>query len=192
MNKREKMCEIARMLYERGLVSGTDGNISVKTEDNTVLITPSGVNKGMLEPEQLLELSMEGAVISGSGKASRESGMHLGIYQTRQEINAVIHTHPSAATAFAVCGRTLPDNCLIEVKTVIGRIGLAGYAPAGSQELADEVKREAADADVIFLQNHGVITCGTSLMAAFNRMDAVENAAKTICQAKIIGEIKYF
>lgn len=192
MDKREELCRIAKMLYERGLVSGTDGNISVKTENNTVLITPSGVNKGMLEPECLLELNMEGIVVSGSGKSSRESGMHLGIYQTRPEIHAVIHTHPAAATAFAVCGQTLPDNCLIEVRTVIGRIGLAGYAPAGSEELAKEVRREAADADVIFLQNHGVITCGTSLMSAFNRMDAVENAAKTICQAKIIGKIKYF
>ena len=98
----------------------------------------------------------------------------------------------AAATAFAVCGKVLPDHCLIEVKTVIGRIGLAGYAPAGSEKLAEEVKREAADADVIFLQNHGVITCGTSPMAAFNRMDAVENAAKTILMAKLIGEIKYF
>ena len=192
MEKRTELCRIAKMLYERGLVSGTDGNISMRTKENTILITPSGVNKGMLEPEQLLELSMDGTVVSGSGKPSRESGMHLGIYQTRPEIDTVIHTHPAAATAFAVCGKVLPDHCLIEVKTVIGRIGLAGYAPAGSEKLAEEVKREAEDADVIFLQNHGVITCGTSPMAAFNKMDAVENAAKTILMAKLIGEIKYF
>lgn len=189
---REKLCEIAALLYERGLVSGTDGNISVRVSEDAMLITPSGLNKRELRPELLICQRLDGAIVSGTGKSSREAQLHAGIYCVRPEIGAVVHSHPAAATAFAVCGQTLPENCLIEVPTVIGRINLAGYAPAGSVELADRVKRAAADSDVIFMQNHGIITCGKDLTAAFNRMDAVENAARTICCAKLIGGIREF
>lgn len=189
---REQLCEIAALLYARGLVSGTDGNISVRVSEDAMLITPSGVNKRELRPELLICQRLDGTVVSGTGKSSREAQLHAGIYGIRPEIGAVVHTHPAAATAFAVCGRTLPENCLIEVPMVIGKINLAGYAPAGSAELADKVKTAAADSDVIFMQNHGIITCGKDLTAAFNKMDAVENAARTIFYAKLIGGIREF
>ncbi len=189
---REQLCEIGALLYERGLVSGTDGNISVRVSEDVMLITPSGVNKRELVPELLICQKLDGTVISGMGKSSREAKLHAGIYTVRPEIGAVVHSHPAAATAFAVCGQMLPDNCLIEVPTVIGRINLAGYAPAGSGELADKVRMAAADSDVIFFQNHGIITCGKDLTTAFNKMDAVENAARTICLARLLGGIREF
>ncbi len=189
---RVQLCEIGALLYERGLVSGTDGNISVRVSEDAMLITPSGVNKRELRPELLICQKLDGTVIWGMGKSSRETELHAGIYTVRPEIGAVVHSHPAAATAFAVGGQTLPDNCLIEVPTVIGRINLAGYAPAGSGELADKVRTAAADSDVIFLQNHGIITCGKDLTTAFNKMDAVENAARTICCAKLLGGIREF
>lgn len=192
MDLREKLCETARLLYERGLVSGTDGNISARVSEDTMLITPSGVSKRELEPGLLILQKFDGTVVSGKGKSSREAGLHAGIYCIRPEIGAVVHTHPAAATAFAVCGQTLPDNCLVEVPAVIGRMGLAGYAPAGSEKLVEEVKAAVAENDVVFMQNHGVITCGKDLTAAFNKMDAVENAAKTICYARLIGKVREF
>lgn len=189
---REKICEIGILLYERGLVSGTDGNISARVSEDAMLITPSGLNKRELRPELLICQRLDGTVLSGTGKSSREAKFHAGIYRVRPEAGAVVHSHPAAATAFAVCGQTLPDNCLIEVPTVIGKINLAGYAPAGSEKLADKVGMAAADSDVIFIQNHGVITCGKDLTAAFNKMDSVENAARILCYAKLIGEIQEF
>lgn len=189
---RAKLCETAHLLYERGLVSGTDGNISARVSEEAMLITPSGVGKRELEPELLILQKFDGTIVSGKGKPSREAGLHAGIYRIRPEIGAVVHTHPAAATAFAVCGQTLPDNCLTEVPTVIGRMGLAGYAPAGSAKLAEEVEEAAAESDVVFMQNHGIITCGKDLTAAFNKMDAVENAARTICYARLIGTVREF
>lgn len=189
---REKLCETARLLYERGLVSGTDGNISVRASEDAMLITPSGVSKRELEPASLIVQKLDGTIVLGWGKSSREAKLHAAIYRIRTEIGAVVHTHPAAATAFAVCGQTLPDNCLTEVPTVIGRMGLAGYAPAGSAKLAEEVEEAAAESDVVFMQNHGIITCGKDLTAAFNKMDAVENAARTICYARLIGTVREF
>lgn len=189
---REKLCETARLLYERGLVSGTDGNISVRVSKEAMLITPSMVSKREVDPACLILQKLDGAIISGQGKSSREAKLHAGIYRMRTEIGAVVHTHPAAATAFAVCGQTLPDNCLVEVPAVIGKITLAGYAPAGTAELAENVRMAAVDSDVIFMQNHGVITCGKDLPAAFNMMEMVENAARTICYAKLLGGIREF
>lgn len=189
---REKLCETARLLYERGLVSGTDGNISVRVSKEAMLITPSGVSKRELESGSLILQKLDGTIVSGQGKSSREAELHAGIYRIRPEIGAVVHTHPAAATAFAVCGRTLPDNCLVEVPAVIGKIALAGYAPAGSAKLAENVRTAAADSDVIFMQNHGVATCGKDLTAAFNKMEMVENAARTIFYAKLLGGIREF
>ena len=95
-----------------------------------MLITPSGVGKRELEPASLIVQKLDGTIVSGRGKSSREAKLHAAIYRIRTEIGAVVHTHPAAATAFAMCGQTLPDNCLVEVPAVIGKIALAGYAPA--------------------------------------------------------------
>lgn len=189
--KKEFICKIARMMYEKNLVSGKDGNISIRTGKDEMIITPSGVSKAFLEPEMLIVQKFDGRIVEGTYKSTKEAALHSCLYEGKPEIGAIVHTHPAAATAFAVCGIPLFDNCLLEVPALLGKIGLAGYAPAGSKELIHEVKK-VLDSDVIFLQNHGVITYGTDLQDAFSRMDAVENAAKTLIYAKILGRIKEF
>lgn len=191
VKERELLCRIARMLYDKGLVSGTDGNISMKTGKDEMLITPSGVCKAFLKPELLLRQQFDGTVLEGDQKPTKEAALHSSLYEQKPGICAIVHTHPAAATAFAVCGMPLPDDCLVEVPSLLGNITVAGYAPAGSRELVREVEK-ASQGDVIFLQNHGVITYGKSLEEAFARMDAVENAAKTILYARLLGEVKTF
>lgn len=190
--KRKELVKTAVLLFERGLVSGADGNISLRLSGGRMLITPSGAGKGMLSPGQLLVQKFDGEVVEGEGRPTKEAGMHIRIYEKRPEIKAVIHTHPPAATAFAVCGRTLPDNCLVEVGAVLGKMGLAPYKPAGSEELFHAVEAAAAEHDIIFLKNHGIITCAETMEQAFLQMDAVENAAKTIIYAGIIGDIQTY
>lgn len=136
-----------------------------------MLITPSGICKGFLTPDMIIRQRFDGTIIEGSLKSTREAGMHSRLYELRPDIGAVVHTHPAAATAFAVCGRKFPENWLLEVPALIGKIGIAGFAPAGSAELVAEVEK-VADSDVIFLQNHGVITYGPDIYEAFSRMDA--------------------
>lgn len=191
-DERELLCRTAALLFDRGLVSGADGNISMRPSQNRMLVTPSGVGKGMLTPDMLLMQDFDGKVLEGSLKPTREAAMHSKIYERRPEIHAVIHTHPPAATAFALCGQVLPEDCLIEVGAVLGKMGLAPYAPAGSLELAEAVEELAADYDIIFLKNHGIITCGSDLNRAFLLMDSLENAAKTLIYAKMAGTIQPF
>lgn len=191
-NQRELLCRTAALLFERGLVSGADGNISMRLPHDRMLVTPSGVGKGILGPQVLLVQDFDGKVLEGSLKPTREAAMHSKIYEKRPDIHAVIHTHPPAATAFAVCGQVLPKDCLTEVGAVLGKMGLAPYAPAGSLELAEAVEELAADYDIMFLKNHGIITCGSDLNRAFLLMDSLENAAKTLIYAKMAGTIQPF
>lgn len=188
---RKDICRICTMLFEKNLVSGKDGNISVRVSEDEMLVTPSGVCKAFLEPEMLLLVGFDGTVKEGTLRSSKEAGMHSRLYELRPDVQAIIHTHPACTTAFAVCHMTLPQDCLLEVSALLGKIKTAGYAPAGSRELVREVEK-CADSDLILLQNHGVIACGDSLTDAFVRMDAAENAAKTILYARMLGGIQRF
>lgn len=188
---REVICRIAGLLFQKGLVSGKDGNISIKQKNDEMLITPSGVCKGFLTQDMIIRQRFDGTVTEGSLKSTREAAMHSRLYELRPDIGAIVHTHPAAATAFAVCGRGFPQNWLLEVPALIGKIGIAGFAPAGSAKLVEEVEK-VADSDVIFLRNHGVITYGSDIYEAFSRMDAVENTAKTILFAGMLGDVKVF
>ena len=188
---RREICRICAMLSEKNLVSGKDGNISVRAGEDEMLITPSGVCKAFLSPEMILLQGFDGRVLEGSLRSTKEAGLHASIYERRPGVNAIVHTHPAAATAFAVCGRALPGDCLVEVPSLIGRMGVAGYAPAGSAELIAEGEK-CGECNVILLQNHGVICCGESLVDAFALMDAVENAARTILYAQMLGDVKRF
>lgn len=184
--EKEELCQAALQIYERKLVSGTDGNISMRLEPDRLLITPSGISKGMLRAEMLLVIDGDGNLLEGELASSREAGMHCGIYKVRPDINAIVHTHPAAATAFAAKGLTLPDNLLIEVPLVLGKMELVPYAAPGSQELADYVKQAATVSSILFLAGHGIITCGKTMTDAFNKMDALENAAQTLIYARLL------
>ncbi len=169
---REEICRISAMLFAKGLVSGKDGNISVRIAADEMLVTPSGVCKAFLEPEMILRQRFDGTVVEGELRSTREAGMHSRLYELRPEIGAIVHTHPAAATAFAVCGEELPQDILLEVPALLGKTAVAGYAPAGSRELIAEVEKCSDLAD------------------AFARMDAAENAARTIIYARLLGEPK--
>ena len=100
---REELCRAAQLLYQRGYVVGHDGNVSVRLGEDRILITPSGVSKGRLEPEMLVICGLEGQVLEGDRYPSSEMAMHLLVYRERRDVGAVVHAHPPAATAFAIC-----------------------------------------------------------------------------------------
>ena len=186
---RMMLTDVCHKLFKRGLVAGADGNISIRLDDGKMLITPSGICKGLLDPEQLLVQRFDGAVLEGALRSSKEAGMHIALYNNRPDVGAIIHIHSPHATAFAVCGKEIPQNLLIEMPFLLGKTPVAGYAPPGSARLVNEVIRHASS-DIILLQNHGVIIQGKDLTEAFVKADALENAAKTIIYASIIGDMK--
>ena len=112
--------EICHKVYEKGFVSAYDGNISVITENNSILITRSGVCKGDVKESDIMEINFAGEIINGKGKISTEYKIHLYAYAKRPEVKAVVHCHPTYATAFAAAGRGLTEPVFPEVLLTLG------------------------------------------------------------------------
>lgn len=186
--ERKELADICHLLYERCLVAATDGNVSLRVSKEHILLTPSGKNKGFVLPGEMLVVDLNGNVIEGSGKASKEYPMHRVIYLQRADVNAVVHTHPACATAFALAGRNIPENYLIETRMMLKKVALAGYATPGTSEMADIIAPYVPDTNAILLQNHGALTLGKDLMDAFNKMEVLESIAKTIILSRAVGE----
>ena len=186
--EKEALAGICHMLYQRNLVTACDGNISSKVSKDHILLTPSGMNKGLLLPEDIIVLDLSGNTVEGNGRASKEYPMHQLIYQMRPDVKAVIHTHPVFASAFALAEKNIPDNYLIETTMMLPDIALAEYAPPGTQALAEAIRPHVPVSNAVLLKNHGALTYGKDLTDAYNKMEVLESIAKTIIMSKVLGE----
>ncbi|HEX2330877.1 MAG TPA: class II aldolase/adducin family protein [Candidatus Angelobacter sp.] len=186
-NLRQDLVEHGRMLHAMGFVAATDGNLSVRMDQDRVMITPSGVSKGMMRPDDMVIVNLNGAKISGACRPSSEINMHLTIYRMRPDVGAVVHAHPCTATAFASCGIALDQPLCSEIVITLGEVPLAPYATTGSMELSDSLAPYVPDHDAILMANHGVVTYGADLRQAYLRMEAVEHYAKIVLAARQLG-----
>ncbi|MDR0887752.1 MAG: class II aldolase/adducin family protein [Candidatus Methanoplasma sp.] len=173
---RRKLAEICHLLYERNLTVSAGGNMSVRLGDNEFLITPSGRNKGLLNPEDMVKINGKGKALS-EGKPSIEHKFHLAIYADNPETNAVVHCHPLHCTALAVAGEKIKSALTPEGVLLLGDVPLVGYYTPGSKELVKAVK-EYSTSRAILLAKHGAITQGRTLEEAYNRMEELEFQAK--------------
>lgn len=183
----DELVSICHKVHENKFVSAFDGNISVKKSSNTFLITRSGVCKGEVSSEDILEIDSEGKIISGKGKASTENKLHLYIYAQRPEINAVVHCHPIYASAFAVFGEGLTKHILPEVVLTLGKIPLCEYATPSTEELAKSLEPHVKHSWAFLLRNHGAVTIGRDLNDAYFKMEKLEHTAKIIFLARMLG-----
>ena len=180
---------MGRLLYERGLIAGSEGNISVRLDNNRVLVTPSGLPKGTLQPDDLIVVDAEGRQIEGTRAASSELPMHLHIYRGRPDIHACVHSHAPHATSFAVAGIELPGDILPEVILFVGPICLTEYAPPGTDAVGTSLEPFLASGNAFLLRNHGLLTIGNSLKQAFHRHETVEQCARIVHLARQLGNV---
>jgi L-fuculose-phosphate aldolase len=159
----------------------------VRLDAHRILMTPAGYCKGRLASRDMLVIDLSGAVLSGKGRPSSEMQMHLLYYNTRPDVRAICHAHPSTATAFAASGRSLESPVLPEVIVDLGKIPLAAYGTPGTWEVCASLSTLAGTFDAVLLQNHGVVTCGPDLNAAYNRMETVEQCARVMLNAELLG-----
>lgn len=181
---------VCRRLYDRGLIAGQDGNVSVRLGPDRILATPAGMSKVDVTTRDLVELDLAGAeraVGRGSRRASSEIGMHLRIYARRADAMAVVHAHPPTATGFAVAGEPLMANVLPELILLMGEVPLIPYAMPGTPALADGMEPYLAAHDAFLLANHGATTIGPSLLVAHQRMESLEHGARILLVARTIG-----
>lgn len=182
-----QLVEICHRLYERGMVTATDGNVSARLTNGNIIATRSGINKGMVTEIDLVEVTLEGEQVGGEGKPSTEMGMHTFIYQQRPDVKAVVHAHPVYATGFAAARIPL-DACIFpEVIVGLGAIPLAGYATPSTREVAESLAPYVKRAEAILLANHGVVAYGSGLYDAYFKMEKVEHAAHITYVAAMLG-----
>ena len=177
---REQICELGRSIFERGLTHGSTGNISARCADGW-LLTPTGSNLGRLDPARLSKLGWNGKLVSGDAP-SKESFLHLAMYQERERNQAVVHLHATHSVAVSVLEGLDPDDLLPPLTAYyvmrIGTLPLVPYYAPGEMALADAVRRYAGRHHALLLANHGPVVAGASLAAAADAVEELEATAK--------------
>lgn len=187
----QDVIDVAKRLDDKGLVNAYEGNISVM-RDGFLYITPSGKSKVTLTPEKICVFDEEGNQISGIYGPSSELKMHRAVYKMRDNIGGIVHAHPAFLTAYAMCGKPLESKCHAEMIWDHKVVEVAPYGRPGSDAIYAGVKPILdRGRDILLLSNHGVLSVGEDVYAALNKLESVENAAKILTIAKIVGDGKY-
>jgi len=190
---RREVVDVCRRLYDRGLIAGQDGNVSVRVATDRVLVTPAGFSKVDVRAADLVLLHLDGTPaghkrpVRRVHAASSEVRVHLAAYRERPDIRAVVHAHPPAATGFAVAGVPLEYDALAEMVYNVGPVPIVPYQRPGGEELALRTAAALKRCDAALLANHGAVTVGPSLRVAHQRMESLEHAARILLAARIAG-----
>jgi L-ribulose-5-phosphate 4-epimerase len=186
---RNEVWQLHQELPAHNLVVWTMGNVSGRDpETGLVVIKPSGVRYRDLTPENMVVVSLDGEVVEGYLKPSSDTSSHLYIYRHRPDVNGVVHTHSTFATAFAALNQPIPV-CLTSICDEFGGpIPVGGYARVGGDEIGREVVRAIGDSPAILMKNHGVFTIGPTPEEAVKAAVMVEDAARTVFYAFMLGD----
>lgn len=183
----DQIVTIMNRLYYYGMTTMTGGNLSIKDSDGTVWISPSGVDKGSLRREDIMQIKPNGEII-GIHRPSVEYPFHLGIYKKRPDLGAVLHAHPTALVAFSLI-RKIPNTSIIpDAKLLCGKISIAAYACPGSEKLGENISAEFEKGiDTVLLENHGVVVGAKDLFTAFMNFETLDYLARLEINAGTLG-----
>jgi L-fuculose-phosphate aldolase len=182
---RERICEVSKDLWDRGLIGAAEGNVTCRLDDGRVLATPTGAIKGKLSAQDIACVSLDGECL-GPECPSSEIKMHLSIYH-HTPARAVVHAHPPAATAFALAGKTIPSRTLPEADMVLGEVALAPFESPGTADMGEALVPFLPRSAVILLGSHGAVAIAKSLTEAYIRMETLERVARTFLLADRLG-----
>lgn len=189
-DERKAVVEYGRKLITSQLTTGTGGNLSIfNRSEGLVAIKPSAVDYFIMRPEDVVVVTPEGEVVEGELKPSIEIRIHLDLLRSRDDINAVVHTHQVYATTIACMNWELPA-----VHYLVGfsgnKVPIGKYAPIGTQELSDNIIEAIGSYNACLMSNHGIVTVGKDIKSAFNVAEEIELVSKIFFQCKSMGEPK--
>jgi L-fuculose-phosphate aldolase len=182
--------DVCRKVEQKGFVAATDGNISARLPNGNILATPASLNKGIVQIDDLVEVTLDGMQCLGRRKPSTEMPMHYFIYSHRDDVNAVVHCHPIYATGFAAAGVPLTPDVFPEVVVQFGNIPLAEYATPSTSQVGESLKPYILNCDAVLLANHGAVTYGSDVWDAYYKMEKVEQIAQILFVAHSLGGAK--
>ncbi len=175
---RKELVAWGKELYDQGLVKGSGGNLSIRIDENTVLMTPTGWFLGHMTEACISKIDMDGNLLDGE-KPTKEVPLHLAVYHERPNVRAVCHTHSTYATAYA---SSVEDGTLMPVYTPsvaakVGPIMVTAFALPGSEQLGENVRAGIRNSNGTLLSNHGVVAVGPSMSDAVSVANEIENNA---------------
>jgi len=176
LTARKKLADFCTLLYDRGLTVSAGGNMSLRLDEKEFIITPTGRNKGLLRPDEMVVMNLKGRVLS-DGRPSMEKKFHIALFEANEEIASVIHCHPLYCTALAVKGERVRSALTPEGVILLGEVPMIGYFTPGSKGLSDAVAAHSSH-NAMLMERHGALTQGRSIEEAFNRMEELEFQAK--------------
>ena len=177
---KKTIIDIGQRMYVRGFVAANDGNISVRTGENEVWATPTGVSKGFMKKKMLVKVDLDGNVLEGTYKPSSELKMHLRAYRENEALRSVCHAHPPICTSFAVAGIPLDSPILAEAVITLGDVPIAPYAELGTEAVPNAIAPYCHTHNGVLLANHGVVTWAEEPYAAYYRLESMEHYAKIL------------
>ncbi len=177
--QREEFIRVCRRAVKMGMQVSTGGNLSLKLPTGLFLVKPSGISLYDLTEADLLVSNDLGENVEGSGKPTKEIGTHLSVYRARADAGGVVHYHPPYATAYAVCGRSIP-LLTVHAARILGNIPVVPPGAEGSEAIAAAVQEIFSDPSVkaVLLAGHGILAAGTNLVQAQNLAELVEESAR--------------
>ncbi len=185
---RTRLAEAMSLIYRSGLTTTSGGNLSMRSENGDIWITPGAVDKGKLTPKDIVRVRPDGTQ-EGLHPASSELPFHQAIYRARPDLKAVVHAHPPALVAFSIV-RKAPDTAVIpQASQLCGPVGYAPYELPGSEALGKSIANEFATGfNAVIMENHGTVVGGSSWDEAFQRFETLEFCARAILKAHQIGQ----
>jgi L-fuculose-phosphate aldolase len=189
MSVHDEVLAAAKDMLRLNLTAGTSGNVSGRTDDGHVVITPSSIPYDTMTLDDLVVCDLDGNVVEGTRSPTTEKMLHLACLKRYDDIHAVIHCHAKFCTMFAITHQPIP--CVIEeVEAFVGGdVPVANYKFTGSQELADEVSKWVGDRAAVLMANHGLLTVGKSPRDALKIASMVEITAEMVWGARALGEL---
>lgn len=190
LDLRKEIVRTCRRMHASGLVAGTEGNVSARTSGGDVLVTPSGLDYSIMEPEDVVLVALDGETVEGAFEPSVETPMHTGIYRSRPETRGIVHTHARYSTTLACLGWEIPPvHYMLALLSDEGRVPVARYATYGTDDLAANVARAlGSDHRACLLRNHGTIAVGPTVGEAFSSTELLEQMAELYFRARTAGE----
>lgn len=196
----QHIVEICQRLHGRNMLAAADGNISVRISDDQILITPSGIAKGFMKPEDMAVINLKGEILKG--KPSTERLMHLEVFRSSPKARAIVHAHPPTAIAWSIARpelKKLPSECLSEVILATGDVPFVPYARPGTEQMGEVLKPFLPKHRALILRCHGAVAWGEDLEEAYRGMERIEHSAQILAAAEKLGglhplpaeEIKY-
>ncbi len=182
--------EVGRLMYNRQYIVGTEGNISARLDETTILATPAGLCKGLLTEADLVVIDLHGNPIKGQRRVSSEIKLHLAVYQERPDVQAVVHAHPPYVLACILTGMPFDRPILAESVVFMGKVPVAPYARPSTEAVPESIRSYIRETDFVLLDHHGSVTAGTDVWDAYFKLELLENTARVYYLASRLGNVR--